>query len=830
MNGSRLSRRIDLIGCLAASLHAPTPLGAQDADFFEKRVRPILANRCYACHGPNAGEGQAGLRLDSLPGMLKGGRSGPVIVPGEPTRSLLIHAINHDTFVQMPPKTKLPLGEVQTLTRWVEAGARWPNSKPGTSSEPPPSRASAAEPEPVKVGELTETTEEERPHWAFQLLVDPELPEVKDASWPQSPIDHFVLARLEAKGLHPAAPAAKRTLLRRATIDLHGLPPTPDEVQAFLADDSPRAFAKVVDRLLGSPRYGERWGRHWLDVARYADSNGMDDNIVHADAWRYRDYVIHAFNNDKPYVEFIREQLAGDLITNWGDDNRAEGLIATGFLMLGPKMVGEDDPVKQKLDFADEQLATTARAFMALTVDCARCHNHKFDPIPTQDYYSMLGIFTSTKTVLTYRVTSKLNAVALTNAEDERRLSEIEDRFDYHDDLVTNLNSATTPKEVREGHKKAVEEAKEEYETIPKAMAVGEGEIEDLAVLIRGSHLTPGETAPRRFLQVLSRGERTPIGPDRSGRIELADWIASPDHPLTARVMVNRIWKGHFGEGIVRTPDNFGRLGDPPSHPALLDWLAARFVEGGWSVKSMHRLIMLTSAYQMRATACDKTRSTAGVGDSASACPGDSPEAFALDPENRLLRRMNLRHMEAEVIRDSLLAVAGELDLSKGEKPVPHPSFTNLNGEGRSRDSKLYQTNRRSVYLPVLRSALYQVFDAFDFANQSTINGKRFSTTVAPQALFMMNSELIEQTSGKLAERLQREAASGKERIALAHELRYSRPVTGRELEAWIAFLSPTEEVLADDEAGLGTRGWQAEAWQSLCRVMLSSNEFVYVE
>ena len=823
MNGSSVSRCIRLIACLAVSLPPSLPLGAQDFDFFEKRVRPILANRCYACHGPNAGEGQAGLRLDSLPAMLKGGRSGPVIVPGEPTRSLLIHAINHDTFVQMPPKTKLPLDEVQALTRWVEIGAPWPGS------ELLPSKQPAAKPEPVKADHAPIEGEEETSHWAFEPVVDPAMPEVEDASWPQSPIDRFVLARLEEKGLRPAAPADKRTLLRRATIDLHGLPPTLDEVRAFLADDSLDAFAKVVDRLLASPRYGERWGRHWLDVARYADSNGMDDNIVHADAWRYRDYVIDAFNRDKPYDQFIREQLAGDLITQWGHNNRAEGLIATGFLMLGPKMVGEDDPVKQKLDFADEQLATTARAFMALTVDCARCHDHKFDPIPTEDYYSMLGIFTSTKTVLTYRVTSKLNAVALTNAEDERRLSEIEDKFDYHDDLVTNLNSATTPEEVREGHKKAVEEAKEEYETIPKAMAVSEGEIEDLPVLIRGSHLTPGETAPRRFLRVLSRGERTPIGPDHSGRKELANWIASPDHPLTARVMVNRIWKGHFGEGIVRTPDNFGRLGDAPSHPALLDWLAARFVAGGWSIKLMHRLIMLTSAYQMRATGCDKTKA-AGAGNSAADCEGDSPEVLALDPENRLLRRMNLRRMEAEVIRDSLLAVAGELDLSRGGKPVPHPSFTNLNGEGRSRDPKLYQTNRRSVYLPVLRSALYQVFDAFDFANPSTINGRRSSTTVAPQALFMMNSELIEQASRKLAERLHREAASGKERIALAHELLYSRPVSERELELWIAFLSPTEGTVAAGEGDGPSEGWQAEAWQSLCRVMLSSNEFVYVE
>ena len=317
-------------------------------------------------------------------------------------------------------------------------------------------------------------------------------PPESDSEWPKSPIDRFLLTSLEAKGLAPAGPADKRTLIRRATIDLHGLPPTPLEVELFLADDSHDAFAKVVDRLLASPRYGQRWGRHWLDVVRYADSNGMDDNIVHADAWRYRDYVIQAFNDDKPYDQFVREQLAGDLMTDWGDDNRSEGLIATGFLMLGPKMVGEDDPVKQKLDFADEQLATTSRAFMALTVDCARCHDHKFDPITTEDYYSLLGIFTSTKTVLSYRVTSKLNATALLSERAEQRLTEIEDSFDFHDDFVTNSNSATTPKEVLDEHKKAIDLAKEQYEAIPKAMAVGEGEIADLPVMIRGSHLTPG--------------------------------------------------------------------------------------------------------------------------------------------------------------------------------------------------------------------------------------------------------------------------------------------------------------------------------------------------
>ena len=777
------------------------PLRGQEADlsakgdFFEKEVRPILASRCYPCHGSAAGEGQAGLRLDSLAGMLEGGRSGPALVPGEPTRSLFIHAVNHDTFVQMPPKTKLPLGEIGKLTRWVEMGAPWPNASPSARV----TKARAGDTAPI------EFTEEELSHWAFQLVRDPAIPGVEDISWPQSPVDHFVLAQLEAKGMKPARHADKRTLIRRATIDLHGLPPTPEEVKAFLADDSLRAFAKVVDRLLDSPRYGERWGRHWLDVARYADSNGMDDNIVHADAWRYRDYVIRAFNVDKPYDQFIREQLAGDLITKWGDQNRAEGLIATGFLMLGPKMVGEDDPVKQKLDFADEQLATTARAFMALSVDCARCHDHKFDPIPSEDYYSMLGIFTSTKTVLTYRVTSKLNAVALLSPEDERRLTEIEDKYDYHDDLATNLNMATTPKEVRDGHKKAVEEAIAAYDTIPKAMAVTDGEIKDLPLLLRGSHLTPGKIAPRRFLRVLSREERTPVGPDRSGREELADWLARPDHPLTARVMVNRIWKWHFGEGIVRSPDNFGRLGDRPDNPALLDWLAERFAGGGWSVKAMHRLMMLSSAYRMSTER--------------------APQVAESDPENRLLSHRNRRRMGAEVIRDSLLAVSGELDTTMSGPSVPHPSFMNLSFEARSQDPKLYESKRRSVYLPVLRSAIYEVFNAFDFANPSTLNGRRASTTVAPQALFMMNSELVAEASRKFADRLKREAASEEERITLAHELAYSRPATADEIDAWLAFLERHEqEILADVNPG------GADPWQALCRVMFSSNEFIYIE
>ena len=768
----------------------------QTGDFFEKQVRPILANNCYPCHGPGSGEGQAGLRLDSLAGMLEGGRSGPVLVPGEPGGSLLIHAVNHDTFVQMPPKRKLSLTAIKTLTHWVETGAHWPDSPIPIRPKRPPPAASSEHPRFSK---------EQMTHWAF-LPAQGHKPPESDSEWPQSPIDRFLLAALEAKGLAPAGPADKRTLIRRATIDLHGLPPTPAEVELFLADDTHDAFAKVVDRLLASPRYGQRWGRHWLDVVRYADSNGMDDNIVHADAWRYRDYVIQAFNDDKPYDRFVREQLAGDLMTDWGDDNRPEGLIATGFLMLGPKMVGEDDPVKQKLDFADEQLATTSRAFMALTVDCARCHDHKFDPITTEDYYSLLGIFTSTKTVLSYRVTSKLNATALLSERDEQRLTEIEDSFDFHDDFVTNSNSATTPKEVLEKHKKSIDLAKEQYEAIPKAMAVGEGEIADLPVMIRGSHLTPGETAPRRFPRILQGRTDHVIGSDRSGRLELAQWLTRPEHPLTARVMVNRIWKGHFGEGIVRSMDNFGLLADRRDNPGLLDWLTLRFVEDGWSVKAMHRRIMLSSAYRMSSS--------------------PNPRHAEIDPQNRLLWRMHRRRMEAEVIRDSLLALSGNLDDHMGGKTLPHASFVNLN-DGKSRDSAVYASDRRSVYLPVLRSALYEMFETFDFANPSTANGRRSTTTIAPQALFMMNSELIERASLAVAERVVRENADDAGRLDAVYRLVHLRPPDREESNRWKDFLERYEQAAGTTEGESASR--RIRAWQALCRVLLSSNEFVYV-
>ena len=394
---------MSLTTAMVSAAEGPGAVDAGAAKFFESKIRPLLVARCYECHGPRS-KSEGNLRLDSRAAMLQGGDLGPAIKPGDPQGSLLIDAINHGDVVQMPPKTKLPPQEIADLTAWVAQGAPWPDAPKSSPTQPSPSAPA-------------EISAEDRNFWAFLPPREPSVPAVKNTSWPKSLLDPFVLAPLESRGLVPAVPADKRTLIRRATFDLHGLPPTPEEAGDFLADSSPDAFAKVVDRLLASPRYGERWGRHWLDIARYADSNGMDENMAMAHAWRYRDYVISAFNNDKPYDQFIREQLAGDLLPPADDPTNFDRLIATGFLVLGPKMLAEDDPVKMEMDIIDEQVDTIGRAFLGLTLGCARCHDHKFDPIPTTDYYSLAGIFKSTKTMENHRVVAMWSERPLATSE-----------------------------------------------------------------------------------------------------------------------------------------------------------------------------------------------------------------------------------------------------------------------------------------------------------------------------------------------------------------------------------------------------------------------------
>lgn len=1089
----------------------------QGFEFFEKSVRPVLVERCYDCHSEDSVE--SGLRVDSLAELLKGGTRGPAIVVGDPKKSLLIGAINHSDQLQMPPKQKLSREEIAAIAQWVEMGAPWPNSAPATElvkAETPAPNS------PVEYGEA------EKSFWAFQPAVKLDSPPVQNEGWVQSPIDRFILAKLEAAQLKPAPAADKRTLIRRITIDLIGLPPTPEEVEAFLADESPEAVAKLVNRLLASPHYGERWARHWLDVARYADSNGLDENLAFANAYRYRDYVVAAFNADKPFNDFVQEQIAGDLIyAGLPDDpqsvaRKQAGLTATSFLVIGAKMLAEDDPVKMQMDIIDEQVDTIGRAFMGLTLGCARCHNHKFDPISIEDYYALAGIFKSTKTMSKFsvvahwqerplasademalqqmhqqqvqeqqaaidqlvkaadeqvvkeaqahvgsyllaaasqlqsaqllnkidgqkpaEVNANENGVLLIEAEDYTRGNVLKDHAQYGTGIGVLVNAgplpnfveydfelksagkyllrlryaAADPRPVRllvngaevkpdvagqvtgswfpkeqEWHRegsfrfqsgkntirlereqpfphidrlllspevspqlagtstespddseltallryqpqsllveqfaqylqktgkhegspfslwnRAVSAGKVEsdwprdqfpdsilladprpttlvelaarYEKLvaqavasgsqaaqaspeeqtrlqalrvvidakdgpfalpeqhgtlypastqnelaqkraaltalqskppanPMVMAVSEETPENLRVHLRGSHTTLGAEVPRHFPHILSNESTPKIEPARSGRVEMAQWLTSGTHPLTARVIVNRIWQHHFGVGLVRSPDNFGKLGQRPTHPELLDWLAVRFVEEGWSIKQLHRAILLSATYQMSTEL--------------------QPGAEEVDPENELYWRRNRHRMEVEVLRDSMLAISGNLDRTMGGSLLTTESYKYVTNTG-NKDPVKYTSNRRSIYLPVVRSALYNVFQAFDFAEPNVSGGKRDVTTVAPQALFMMNSELVSQSVKAWAERLLADGqANDASRIARAFLEAYARPATETEIAQAIEYINGYKQSLAGES--ISPAEANARAWQSFCRVMLAANEFIYVE
>jgi hypothetical protein len=671
----------------------------------------------------------------------------------------------------------------------------------------------------------------DRSFWAFQPPADPPSPAVKDAAWAKTPLDRFVLAKLEANGLQPAPPADRRTLIRRAAFDLTGLPPTPEEIDAFLADTSPDAFAHVVDRLLASPHYGERLGRHWLDVARYADSNGLDENVAHGNAWRYRDYVVSAFNRDKPYDQFLLEQLAGDLLPSADPAIRRERLIATGFLALGPKVLAEVDEKKMEMDIVDEQIDTVGRSLLGLTLGCARCHDHKFDPIPTEDYYALAGIFTSTRTMESFTKVARWHENSIASEQDLARKAEhdrqvarqkevIQKRLARaNDELKSRLQSgaalpkapeAMYPEETRaelrrlRGELTRLEKSAPE---MPSAMGVTEGSVADVSVHLRGSHLRLGKVAPRRVPRVLAGPDAPVFDSKQSGRLQLARWLVRRDHPLTSRVMVNRIWRWHFGQGLVRTPDNFGKLGEPPTNPALLDWLAHRFVEAGWSVKAMHRLVMLSATYQMSSR--------------------HDPRAAERDPDNRLHWRTNVRRLEAEAIRDALLAVSGSLDRTMGGSLLGVPNRGYL-FDHTSRDATRYDSPRRSLYLPIIRNHLYDVFQLFDSTDATVQNGDRATTTVAPQALFMMNSDLVAGASNRLAAALLGEAKTDDDgRIRKLYVTAYGRPATADEMAKGRQFVRTCEEELRGSEPDGGKR--RLRAWACLCQIVVAANEFIYV-
>lgn len=626
--------------------------------------------------------------------------------------------------------------------------------------------------------------------WALAPVIDPPLPEIALKSWPVRPLDHFILAKIEAAGQKPSPTADRRVMVRRAYFDLHGLPPSTEEVEAFISDNQPDAWPQLIDTLLASPRYGERWGRHWLDIARYADSNGMDEDIAHPEAWRYRDYVIASFNEDKPFDRFIVEQLAGDLLPAENQEKRLMQLTGLGFLSVGPKMLACDDPDKMRRDIVDEQIDTTGRAFLGITLGCARCHDHKFDPVSIEDYYGLAGIFMSTRTLTKYSVVAELHEHNLTEPGIQQKHAKIAE-------LRKVKEKKETPKEKRTKLEAEITELQRDLPPLLKVVGVAESPTEDSAVHLRGDYQTLGDVVPRRIPIVLS-GEHQPSMPsDQSGRLELAGWIGSSKNSLTSRVIANRIWRWHFGRGIVSTPDNFGKLGVPPTHPELLDHLASKLVAGGWSLKALHREIMLSATYQQ----------SVGVDESLKQS----------DPENKLFARWQPRRVEAEVLRDSILSKSGRLDLTMGGSLLQVRSNQYVD-----RDKLIeYEKNpRRTIYLPVLRSSGYDGQNAFDFPDPAMIEGDRRTSTVAPQALYLMNSPLVHESSISLAALLLKSTleATVDERSAWMIRHLYGRELTAAERQRSEAFLAsfPPEK--------------EADAWAAMARVLFATNEFLYVE
>jgi len=773
--------------------------------FFEAKIRPVLVTHCGKCHASTALKLRGGLRLDSRAGLRKGGDSGPAIIPGQPDESLLLRAIRYrDEDLQMPPKGKLPDAVVADFEAWIRMGA--PDPRTGAASAP--------------AGRPPADLAKGRGFWSFRPPKKSSPPPVKRTEWPRGDIDRFLLAALEARGLAPVADSGRPRLLRRVTFDLIGLPPAPEELDAFLADDSPDAFAKVVDRLLASPRFGERWGRHWLDVARYAESSGKT-NFSYPQAWRFRDWAIASFNADKPYDRFVLEQIAGDLVPAGDDRERAVQIIATGFLALGSKAHDAENRGQFVLDVVDEQIEATTRAFLGLTVACARCHDHKLDPILQRDYYALSGIFRSTQTcsgVLAgvfpnfnasplIELPPGANVPAAVAALTPEQRATMEERLAA---LVRERNAIPPG----EANRDRLRRANSMLATLrhrllidrpggsPRAFAMGVRERDesiDSPLYVRGELDQPGEVVPRGLVRVLCDDSSASI-PSGSGRRELADWLASPSNPLTARVMVNRVWLHLFGRGLVPTPDNFGAAGARPSHPELLDTLAVDFMNDGWSIKGLIRRIVLSRAYGL---------------DSA-----HDARNFEPDPDNALVWRMSKLRLEAEAVRDALLFVGGRLATGP-----PVGSAVARAGEGLALFVRVEGLDasdmHRSVYLPVVRDRVLESLALFDFADPSLVTGERATTTGPAQALYFLNGPLVIRQAEALADRVRAMDGDAAHRVDRAYRIALARGPTAAERDRALAFLRD----FAAREGGTDpARG----AWSSFCQALLAGAEFRY--
>jgi hypothetical protein len=808
---------ITAVGTVFFGLRPPTPADAADPgiDFFEQRIRPVLVEHCYECHSA-AKKKQGGLLLDSRAGMRKGGDTAPAVVPAKPDESLVLSALRYDDF-EMPPKGKLPANVIRDFERWIRTGA--PDPREG---------------EVATVEANSPSVEEGRSFWAFQPVRSPTAPVVKDTLWPRSDIDRFILARIEEHGLSPAADTSPELLFRRLMFDLIGLPPTPDEVDRFLAnvkEDRQKAIETAVDRLLDSPHFGERWARHWLDVVRFAESSGAGRTRIFEHAWRYRDYVVASFNKDKPFDRFTVEQLAGDLLSADSLEESKANLTATSFLAIAPTNYELQDKLLLDMDVIDEQLTTTGKAFLGLTIGCARCHDHKFDPIPTRDYYALAGIFRSTKSLNHANVSNPILR-ELPISESQQKLFD-----DYAEKLVPvqreirslqaklkklTLLLAKKPdpnaspearikvedaKAAAASEKASIDEQlkllrqrqrdieKDAPPDVPVVMSVEEGKTEDCHVAIRGNVHNPGTKVPRGFLSVVPIESVAKIDEGGSGRLELARWIARPDNTLTARVFVNRVWHWLFNAGLVRSVDNFGRMGELPSHPELLDHLATSFVEEGWSVKKLIRQIVLSRTYQLSSET--------------------SPEARKLDPENRLLSHAPRKRLDAESIRDSILAISGQLDLTTGGPTIKPGSKSEF---GYTFNDPSLDGRRRSLYVPVFRNTLLDLFEVFDFADPNLVVGRRSSSTLPTQALYLMNSPWVTGQSRHAASRVLELASSQQARIEYAHRLflgRHPRPAERQLAESFLSEAKSDEERLA--------------AWSQICQALYSSLDFRYV-
>ncbi len=780
---------------------AEPPPSTKDREFFETRIRPVLITHCYECHGPDAESLGGGLRLDHRDGLRQGGASGPALVAGAPSESVLIHALRH-AGPEMPPGESLPEPVIRDFEEWVRRGAADPRDAPAAG-------AIAAAPAAPR-SDL----------WSLQPVADPQPPSVQTADWPRDPLDRFVLARIEAAGLAPTHDAPPRTLVRRLFVDLLGLPPTAAEIEAFEAAHAARgeaAIAALVDDLLARPQFGERWARHWLDVARYGESNGNDGlgrNPTFPHAWRYRDYVIAAFNADMPFDRFVTEQLAGDLLPAATPEDRDRQRVATGFLALGakPAKAMNDDFA---MDVVADQIDVVGRGLLGLGVACARCHDHKFDPIPTRDYYALAGIFTSTETLW-----GMAGHEGLTAPPTDLHVLEAAPHVPPPEDFVETVLVI----ESNTGKPKPPPKPKWPPGT-PLAMGVRDvAKPDDCKINVLGASKKLGEPVPRGFLSAFGvAADVLAIGPQESGRLQLARWITAPDHPLTARVFVNRVWQHLFGAGLVATPDDFGVYGQPPADPALLDHLATRFVRDGWSIKRLIRSIVTSHTYRLDSAA--------------------SGDLTAADPANDLLARHARRRLDAETLRDAMLAASGELDLEPPAGSIIRHRDILVNLAGNLHEP----SNHRSVYLCYLRSSPPPALAAFDLPDFTEPVGRRDESTVAGHALHLFNSEVVVRLADRFARRLVAPDAAGsadtdEARVQRAFRSALGRDPTAAEARGALDLVASLEGELAgqaaaeSDGQATGEPAAEAEshprirAWAGLCQALLSSNEFRYVD